>query len=76
MAFEDAATYRFNPFDLTKVWPHADYPLVKLGKMTLNRNPTDHHSEMEQFAVEPSNWSRESDRVPTKCSWVECSPSP
>jgi catalase len=55
MAFEDAATYRFNPFDLTKVWPHADYPLVEVGKMTLNRNPTDHHSEMEQFAVEPSN---------------------
>jgi catalase len=55
MPFEDAATYRFNPFDMTKVWPHADYPLVEVGRMTLDRNPTDHHSEIEQLAVEPSN---------------------
>ena len=47
--------YRFNPFDLTKVWPHGDYPLVEVGRMTLDRNPTDHHSEIEQFASEPSN---------------------
>jgi catalase len=32
MAFEDAKTYRFNPFDLTKVWPHADYPLIEVGR--------------------------------------------
>ena len=38
MPFEDAKTYRFNPFDLTKVWPHGDYPLHEVGKMTLNRN--------------------------------------
>jgi catalase len=55
MPFEEAKDYRFNPFDLTKVWPHADYPLVEVGKMTLDRNPTDHHSEIEQLAVEPSN---------------------
>jgi catalase len=55
MPFADATTYRFNPFDLTKVWPHADYPLTEVGKMTLDRNPTDHHSEIEQLAVEPSN---------------------
>jgi catalase len=55
MPFADAATYRFNPFDLTKVWSHADYPLLEVGKMVLNRNPTDHHSEIEQLAVEPSN---------------------
>jgi catalase len=55
MPFEDAKTYRFNPFDLTKVWPHSDYPLVEVGRMTLDRNPTDHHSEIEQLAVEPSN---------------------
>jgi catalase len=55
MPFEEAKTYRFNPFDLTKVWPHGDYPLIEVGKMTLDRNPADHHSEIEQLAVEPSN---------------------
>ena len=39
MPYEDAKTYRFNPFDLTKVWPHGDYPLIEVGTMTLNRNP-------------------------------------
>ena len=44
MPFEDAKTYRSNPFDLTKVWPHEDYPLIKVGTMTLNRNLTDFHT--------------------------------
>lgn len=55
MPFDDAETYRYNPFDLTKVWPHGDYPLIKVGKLTLNRNPTDHHTEIEQAAFEPNN---------------------
>ncbi|MGI9004301.1 MAG: catalase [Pseudonocardia sp.] len=55
MPFEDAKTYRFNPFDLTKVWPHADYPLIEVGRMTLDRNPTDYHTEIEQAAFEPNN---------------------
>jgi catalase len=55
MPFEEARTYRFNPFDLTKVWPHSDYPLVKVGTMTLNRNVTDFHTEMEQASFEPNN---------------------
>ncbi|NII09433.1 catalase [Oleiagrimonas sp. C23AA] len=55
MPFKDAETYRFNPFDLTKVWPHGDYPLIKVGKLTLNRNPTDNHTEIEQAAFEPNN---------------------
>jgi catalase len=55
MPFEDAKTYRFNPFDLTKVWPHKDYPLVEVGKLTLDRNPTDYHTEIEQAAFEPNN---------------------
>lgn len=50
MPFEDAKTYRFNPFDLTKVWPHKDYPLMDVGKLTLDRNPTDYHTEIEQAA--------------------------
>lgn len=55
MPYEDAKTYRINPFDLTKIWPHADYPLIEVGKLTLTRNPTDFHSEIEQLAFEPNN---------------------
>jgi catalase len=55
MPFEDAKTYRFNPFDLTKVWPHGDYPLHEVGKMTLDRNVTDYHTQIEQAAFEPNN---------------------
>jgi catalase len=55
MPFEEAWDYRFNPFDLTKVWPHGDYPLIKVGTMELNRNLTDFHTEMEQAAFEPNN---------------------
>ena len=55
MPFEDAKTYRFNPFDLTKVWPHDDYPLHEVGKMTLNRNVVDYHAQIEQAAFEPNN---------------------
>ena len=55
MPFKDAKAYRFNPFDLTKVWPHKDYPLIDVGKLTLNRNPTDYHTEIEQAAFEPNN---------------------
>jgi catalase len=55
MPFEEAKIYRFNPFDLTKVWSHSDYPLIDVGKMTLDRNVTDYHTEMEQAAFEPNN---------------------
>ena len=55
MPFEEAKTYRFNPFDLTKVWPHGDYPLIEVGRLTLDRNVTDYHTEMEQAAFEPNN---------------------
>ncbi|WP_019809802.1 catalase [Saccharomonospora halophila] len=55
MPYADAATYRFNPFDLTKVWPHGDYPLIKVGKYTLNRNPENYFAEIEQASFEPSN---------------------
>ncbi len=55
MPFEEAKSYRFNPFDLTKVWPHGDYPLHEVGRMTLNRNVVDYHSQIEQAAFEPNN---------------------
>ena len=54
MPYEDAKTYRLNPFDLTKVWPHSDYPLIKVGTMTLNRNPDNFFAQIEQAAFEPS----------------------
>ena len=55
MPFDDAKSYRFNPFDLTKVWPHGDYPLIEVGKMILDRNVSDHHTQIEQAAFEPNN---------------------
>ncbi len=55
MPEEDAATYHVNPFDLTKVWPHDDYPLIEIGIMELNRNPENYFADIEQAAFEPSN---------------------
>jgi catalase len=55
MPYADAADYRFNPFDLTKVWPHGDYPLIKIGRFVLNRNPDNYFAQIEQAAFEPSN---------------------
>jgi catalase len=55
MPYEDAKTYRFNPFDLTKVWPHGDYPLITVGTMTLNKNPENFFAQIEQAAFSPGN---------------------
>ncbi len=55
MPFAEAEGYRFNPFDLTKIWPHADYPPIKIGRMVLNRNPQNYFAEVEQAAFEPAN---------------------
>src|SRR5919112_877066 len=54
MPFEEAADYRFNPFDLTKVWPHADYPPITIGRMVLDRNPANHFAEVEQAGFAPA----------------------
>ncbi len=55
MPYDDAKTYRINPFDLTKVWSHKDYPLIKVGTMTLNRNPDNFFAEIEQAAFSPGS---------------------
>ena len=55
MPVEEAESYRFNPFDLTKVWPHSDYPPIKIGRLVLNRNPENYFAEVEQAAFEPAN---------------------
>ena len=55
MPEKDAEQTPYNPFDLTKVWPHKDYPLIEVGVMELNRNPENYFAEVEQAAFEPSN---------------------
>jgi len=52
----EAAGYRFNPFDLTKVWPHSDYPRIPVGKLVLDRNPDNYFAEVEQSAFDPGNF--------------------
>lgn len=51
----DANTYHIDPFDLTKVWPHKDYPLIEIGVLELNRMPQNYFAEVEQAALAPSN---------------------
>jgi catalase len=55
MPYSEARNYRFNPFDLTKTWSHKDYPLIKVGTMTLNRNPDNFFAQIEQAAFSPGN---------------------
>jgi catalase len=55
MPYADAKSYRFNPFDLTKTWSHKDYPLVRVGTMTLSRNPENFFAQIEQAAFSPGN---------------------
>jgi catalase len=56
MTPEQAAEYRFDPFDITKVLPHGDFPLVPAGRMVLNRNPENYFAEVEQSAFSPGNF--------------------
>ncbi len=55
MPEKDASKYPFNPFDLTKVWLHKDYPLIEVGVLELNRNPENYFAEVEQAAFNPGN---------------------
>ena len=52
---EEAENYRFNIFDITKVWPHGDYPLKPLGRLVLDRNPSNYFADVEQAAFCPGN---------------------
>jgi catalase len=56
MPFAEAEGYRFNPFDLTKVWSQRDYPLVRVGRMVLDRNPDNFFAQIEQSSFEPANF--------------------
>jgi catalase len=55
MTEEQAKTYHINPFDVTKIWPHADFPLVEIGQLELNRNVGNYFAKTEQAAFSPSN---------------------
>lgn len=61
----EAEAYRWNPFDLTKVWPHGDYPLIEVGVLELNRNPANYFADVEQAAFSPAN-------VPPGISFSPC----
>ncbi len=54
MTQAQAETFRWNPFDLTKVWPHAEFPMMDVGVVELNRNPVNYFAEVEQAAFKPS----------------------
>jgi len=56
MPEQDANTYRFDPFDVTKVWSQKDYPLIELGRMVLNRNPDNYFAEVEQATFSPGSF--------------------
>lgn len=55
MTEEQAAAFPYNPFDLTKVWPHAWFPLIEVGELTLDRNPENYFADVEQAAFSPAN---------------------
>ncbi|MFD0051223.1 catalase KatA [Actinomycetes bacterium NPDC127524] len=56
MPAEDADTYRFDPFDVTKVWSQKDYPLIEVGRMVLNKNPENYFAEVEQATFSPGSF--------------------
>ncbi|OCT83779.1 hypothetical protein XELAEV_18021918mg, partial [Xenopus laevis] len=55
MTFEQAEKMSFNPFDITKVWYQSEFPLIPVGKLVLNKNPTNYFAQVEQIAFEPKN---------------------
>ena len=55
MTEEEARNYKLNPFDLTKVWYHKDFPLHEVGVLELNRNPENYYADVEQAAFNPMN---------------------
>jgi len=55
MTFEQAEKFRWNPFDLTKVWPQSEFPLIPVGKLVLDKNPENYFTQVEQLAFSPAN---------------------
>ncbi len=55
MTEEEAKTFKWNPFDLTKVWPQAEFPLIDVGSLELNQNPDNYFADVEQSAFAPAH---------------------
>lgn len=55
MTFQQAETFPWNPFDLTKIWPHSDFPLIPVGQLVLSKNPDNYFAEVEQLAFDPAS---------------------
>lgn len=55
MTEEEAKNFKWNPFDITKVWPHKEYPLIPVGKLVLDRNPENYFADVEQIAFDPAH---------------------
>jgi catalase len=55
MTFQEAEKFRWNPFDLTKIWPQGEFPLIPVGRFVLNRNPKNYFAEVEQLAFSPAH---------------------
>ena len=72
---EDASTYHIHPFDVTKIWPHADYPLIEVGYFELNRNPNNFFAEVDRLPSLLRTSFRESASRRTGCCRDVCSPT-
>ncbi|XP_061176323.1 catalase-like [Saccostrea echinata] len=66
MTFEQAEKYKWNPFDVTKVWSQKDFPLIEVGKMVLNKNPGNYFADVEQIAFSPAHFIPGIDASPDK----------
>jgi catalase len=69
----EAATYRIDPFDLTKVWNYRDYPLIPIARLVLNRTPDSFFGETEQAAFDPSHFVPGIGPSPDRCCRRVCS---
>ncbi len=76
MPLADAAKYRFNPFDVTKVWPHKDYPLRTVGRFVLDRNPENYLPRSNRPALLRPTLFPESGLHLTSCYRAGCSRMP
>lgn len=73
MTERDAALHRHNAFDLTKIWPHAELPLIEVGELVLKRNPENHFAEVEQSSFPLRKLFRVLVFHPTACFRRGCS---
>jgi catalase len=76
MPLQDADTYRYDPFDVTKVWRYKDYPLIPIGRLVLDRNPENFSRKSNRLRSVPPTSFPESSQVRTNCCKGACSRIP